>query len=100
MLELERHQAVVVGDGCSGLRLAATGQFDLILLDMVMPGESGISVLLGLQEKGISTPVVVTDGLLNERIKRRAAELGAADFLNKPVGVYQLRTLLAAFNGH
>ena len=101
MLQRESHQAVVVGDGQSGLRLAATRQFDVILLDIVMPGESGISFLLAAHQMKLDTPVVAMDALFNHRINKRVAELGAADFLKKPVSVSRLRAVLAGIsNAH
>ena len=98
MLQQESHQAVVVGDGQSGLKLAATRKFDVILLDIVMPGESGISFLLALHRMKLDTPVVAMDALFNKRINNRVAELGVADFLEKPVSVPRLRAVLAGIS--
>ena len=91
---LDGHAAVVTGDSRSALRLAASGEFDLILTDMVMPGESGISILQSLEEIGSPAPVVVISALSDEKVKKRALELGAAGYLEKPINIPALRSLL------
>jgi len=97
VLELEGYQAVAVSSCQAGLKLAASKQFDLIFLDMVMPGESGICALLSLKEAGSGTPVAVISAFDDELVKKRVAELGAVAFLEKPLNIPKLRQLLAAY---
>lgn len=56
-----------------------------LLLDLNMPGMSGLELLEKLRRDGVGTPVVILTANRDERLRERACELGAAGFLTKPV---------------
>ena len=64
-------------------RLDAEGA-DLVLTDLMLPGESGLDLLLGLRERRSRTPVVVMTGSEDVELMARAIELGAKAVLRKP----------------
>jgi DNA-binding NtrC family response regulator len=64
---------------------------DLILLDVVMPGRSGLDLLTELRERGLEIPVVVLTATNTVAIAVQAMKLGAADFLTKPFELDALR---------
>lgn len=61
-----------------------------LLLDVQLPGKSGIELLDLLQHRGHHIPVIVMSGLTDTRTRRRAIELGAAAFLEKPFDADEL----------
>ncbi len=85
-------------DGEQGLRLAFTGAYDLILLDVMLPERDGWSVLEELRRVGVAVPILMLtarDGV-TDRVK--GLEMGADDYLAKPFAftelVARIRTLL------
>ena len=83
-------------DGDSGLRLALSGAFDVIVLDLMLPGRDGFSVLATLREKGVATPVIcltARDGV-DDRV--RGLDLGADDYLAKPFSFAELMARIRA----
>ena len=65
--------------------LVATNTFDLILMDVWMPGQDGISLLSEWHSEGLLTPVVMMSGHAEPSDIVRAMKLGAVDFLKKPL---------------
>jgi len=65
--------------------IVATNTFDLILMDVWMPGQDGISLLSEWHSEGLSTPVVMMSGHAEPSDIVRAMKLGAVDFLKKPL---------------
>ncbi|MGM0601039.1 MAG: response regulator transcription factor, partial [Candidatus Rifleibacteriota bacterium] len=78
-------------DGCEGLDVAQNGNFDLITLDVMLPGIDGISLLKKLRKK-VDTPVVMLTARGEEEDRVGGLELGADDYLAKP---FSPRELLA-----
>ncbi len=72
-------------DGATALALAARQPFDLIFLDVKMPGMDGLEVLARLGEGGLATPVVIISGHGTIDTAVQATKLGAFDFLEKPL---------------
>ena len=58
-LEEQRYQADLVEDGLEGLRLASGGLYDLILLDLRLPGMTGLEVIRTLRDRGNTTPILI-----------------------------------------
>ena len=58
-LESEGYEVVVEGTGDAGFRRGRTERFDLILLDLGLPGMGGLEILTALREEGVETPVLV-----------------------------------------
>ncbi|SFM07845.1 two-component system, OmpR family, alkaline phosphatase synthesis response regulator PhoP [Gracilibacillus orientalis] len=71
-------------DGTEGLHKAATGEFDLIILDLMLPGMEGTEVCKALRQKQIETPILMLTAKDDEFDKVLGLELGADDYLTKP----------------
>ena len=77
-------------NGHTGYAAACAGGFDLLVLDIMLPGRDGLSVLKALRERDIATPVILLTARneLGDRVK--GLELGADDYLAKPFYVEEL----------
>ncbi|GLZ41189.1 response regulator transcription factor [Actinokineospora sp. NBRC 105648] len=97
-LTAEGMDVVVAGDGPSALRIALTGTFDVILLDIMLPGLSGYRVLERLRGEGVRTPVLLVSAKDGEVDQADGLDLGADGYLVKPfsfvVLVAQVRAVL------
>ena len=95
---LEEHGFVVdhCVDGETGFERASKGAYDALVLDIMLPGRDGLSVLRGLREKHNTIPVILLTARseLNERIE--GLKLGADDYLTKPFFVEELAARLEA----
>jgi two-component system, OmpR family, response regulator TctD len=83
-LEKMGHAVDCEADGRVGSELAAVQAYDLVVLDLTLPGEDGIAILKGIRARRQATPVLVITArsAVDERIS--ALDLGADDFLIKP----------------
>ena len=75
----------------SALRAVARCEPDLVLLDVVMPGRSGLDLIGELRERGMQAPVVVLTATNTVSVAVEAMKLGAADFVTKPFDLDALR---------
>src|ERR1700723_675235 len=75
----------------TGRGALATEQPDLVLLDVVMPGQSGIAFLQWMREQGNDVPVLMVSALDNAKTAVEALQLGAADYLDKQFELEELR---------
>lgn len=82
---LSGHEATVCDNASKALELATTGNFDMILSDVVMPGKDGLSLLEDLNKAGVNAPVVMMSGQAHIEMAVRATRSGAIDFLEKPI---------------
>ncbi|OON68241.1 response regulator transcription factor [Hymenobacter sp. CRA2] len=78
------HLADVAASGPAGLELAATVAYDVILLDLMLPGQNGLDVLRNLREFGLPTPVIILSALTDTQHVIRGLDAGAVDYLRKP----------------
>ncbi|MCA8832470.1 response regulator [Hymenobacter pini] len=78
------HVADVADNGAVGLELAATTPYDVILLDLMLPGQNGFEVLGNLREFGLTTPVIILSALSDTAHVIRGLDAGAVDYLRKP----------------
>jgi DNA-binding response OmpR family regulator len=87
----------VASTGERGLELAKENRFDLITLDIDLPGVSGFHICWELKQRHIShrTPVVFITGRPCEQDVQRGLELGAVDYISKPFGVEFMPRLLS-----
>ncbi len=88
-LSHEGYETTIAGTGSAGLKAALEGNFDMILLDVILPELDGFSVLKQLKEKGNKTPVIVLSNLGQDEDQKKAKELGAIDYMvksNAPLG--------------
>jgi DNA-binding response OmpR family regulator len=90
-LELKGYMTDCAQDGLSGLHLAATQHYDLIVLDIMLPGIDGYQICKRLREDAaIDTPIIMLTArdALNDRLK--GLEIGADDYLIKPFALSEL----------
>ncbi len=86
------HACEVAHDGATGLARALEGAFDLLVLDVMLPGLDGLEVVKRLRAAGRSTPVLMLTARGDEVDKVLGLELGADDYVTKP---FALREVLA-----
>lgn len=91
-LEFEGYEVEFADDGEAGLQKILDNDYDLILLDVMMPKMSGFDVCRAIRKKGITTPVILLTAKDQEIDKVLGLELGADDYVTKP---FSLRELLA-----
>jgi DNA-binding response OmpR family regulator len=92
----EGHTVEVARDGKTGAERALKGGFDLILLDIMLPGKDGYTICRELRQAGIRTPVLMLTAKALEAEKVLGLELGADDYLTKPFGALELRARVKA----
>jgi len=80
----------LVGDGTEALRLATDGRYDLLVLDLRLPGRSGLEVLRTLRDRGDSVPVLVLTAQDAVDFKVQALRMGADDYVTKPFSLEEL----------
>ena len=80
----------IADDGSRALAQASDGHYDAIVLDRMLPGIDGISIVTALRSSGITTPIVMLSALasLDERI--RGLRAGSDDYLTKPFALSEL----------
>jgi len=91
-LEQESYTVEVVNDGAVAIKRILEGEFDLILLDVMLPGADGFTVCRDVRMKGIRTPIIMLTAKGQEVDKIVGLELGADDYVTKP---FSPRELLA-----
>lgn len=83
-------QTTLACDGITGFDEASTGLYDLVLLDVMLPGKDGFAVLKELREDRIHTPVLMLTARSATPDKILGLTLGADDYLPKPFDLYEL----------
>lgn len=91
-LEIEGYQIGKAMDGNEALEAYRSGKWDLILLDVMLPGISGIELLRKIRMKNNSTPVILLTAKGSVEDKVSGLDLGANDYITKP---FQIEELLA-----
>ena len=89
-LEADGHTVHTASDGAEGLRVAAEVNPDLVVLDLLMPGISGMGVLAALLAEAPHSRVLVLSAVGDVQARVRCLDLGAVDFLAKPFAVSEL----------
>lgn len=84
MLERNRYTAELVSNGTDALEWALSGEYDALILDIMLPGMSGLEVLAQLRELGRKTPVLLLTALSDVPARVRGLDAGADDYLVKP----------------
>jgi two-component system nitrogen regulation response regulator NtrX len=93
---LEGSYQIVEADSAGAAREAVAKQsFDLILLDLIMPGEDGLAFLRSLRASGDTTPVLIASALDTARTAVEALQDGAADYIVKGFDIEELRKRVA-----
>jgi two-component system alkaline phosphatase synthesis response regulator PhoP len=89
-LRREGYVVDTAGDGQTGLDKAATGEFDLVLLDVMLPRKNGFDVLRDLRQRGLETPVIMLTARSQVVDTVVGLKLGADDYLSKPFEMMEL----------
>jgi two-component system, OmpR family, response regulator len=97
-LEEQRYQADLVDDGMEGLRLASGGRYDIIVLDLRLPGMNGFEMLRTLRDRGNTTPVLVLTAQDSVDFKVQALRSGADDYVTKPFAFEELLARVEALS--
>jgi two-component system OmpR family response regulator len=97
-LEEQRYQADLVDDGMEGLRLASGGRYDIIVLDLRLPGMNGFEMLRTLRDRGNTTPVLVLTAQDSVDFKVQALRAGADDYVTKPFAFEELLARVEALS--
>ena len=95
-LKMEGYTPVIADSGNDALRLARLEEFDLILLDVMLPGKDGFEVCRSLRRDGLQTPIIMLTAKAQEAEKVMGLELGADDYITKPFSPRELRARLKA----
>jgi len=85
-----------VHDGLLGLSRSKSGEFDLIILDIMLPGLDGISICRNLREENYNTPILMLTAKIDEIDLVLSLELGADDYMRKPFSMRELLTRVGA----
>jgi two-component system OmpR family response regulator/two-component system alkaline phosphatase synthesis response regulator PhoP len=97
-LGLEGLATTASGDGAEGLQLARTERFDLIVLDVMLPGLDGVTVCKAIRRDSANTdtPILMLTARREESDKVVGLDSGADDYLTKPFGVRELMARVRA----
>jgi two-component system alkaline phosphatase synthesis response regulator PhoP len=95
-LKMEGYQVEVVSDGVTACRRAREAAFDLVLLDIMLPGKDGFEVCRELRRSGLRAPILMLTAKTQEAEKVMGLELGADDYVTKPFGTRELRARVKA----
>lgn len=91
-LQAEGHVTTAAGDGNEALHLALSGDFDLMLLDLGLPGKDGMDVLAGIRRRNARLPIIVLTARTATADIVTGLDSGANDYVRKP---FRLAELLA-----
>ncbi len=90
------HDVEVVGDGRAAFETARGGTFDLVVLDVMLPGKDGFDVCRDLRRAGVRTPILMLTAKTHEAEKVLGLELGADDYVTKPYSRRELQARVKA----
>ncbi|MGX9135073.1 response regulator transcription factor [Rummeliibacillus sp. JY-2-4R] len=99
-LEYEGYQVTVEQEGKSGLEIALRTGIDLILLDIMLPGLSGIEILRRLRKENRTTPVILLTARNSTIDKVTGLDQGANDYVTKPFEIEELLARIRACIRH
>ncbi len=89
-LEEESYAVDVCADGARGLDLARAGCYDLVILDLMLPGIPGLEVLKALRKEQVAAPVLILTARSELDQKVKGLDAGADDYLTKPFAIEEL----------
>ena len=89
-LRAEGHFCLVANDGETGLSLAMEGEFDLVLLDLMLPGIHGLEVCQQLRMKQVNTPLIILSAMDSLDDVIAGLRMGADDYMTKPFSFEEL----------
>ena len=89
-LSMEGYEVTAAVDGETALSMARTNPYDLVILDVMLPGKDGFQVCRELRESGVGTPILMLTAKSQEIDKVLGLELGADDYVTKPFSPKEL----------
>ncbi len=89
-LEIAGYEVVVAENGQKAYELGTSGEFDLAIIDQLMPGLLGTEILERWQSEGISMPVIMLSGVEDDEIVVGSLDSGAIDYVHKPFRLPEL----------
>ena len=89
-LEEESYAVDVCADGAKGLDMGRVGCYDLVILDLMLPGMSGLEVLQALRKDRVVAPVLILTARSQTDQKVKGLDAGADDYLTKPFAIEEL----------
>ncbi len=95
-LRREGYSAEAVSNGNEALERAARGPFDLILLDLMLPGKGGLDVCRELRQRGLATPILMLTARGQTSDKVVGLKVGADDYLARPFDMLELLARIEA----
>jgi DNA-binding response OmpR family regulator len=95
-LETEGYQVEVVSDGAVAAPRALAGNFDLILLDVMLPHKDGFEICRELRHRGLKIPIILLTAKTHEAEKVVGLDTGADDYVTKPFSPRELRARIRA----
>ena len=95
-LRRQGYETAVATDGDQGIALGTERQWDLILLDLMLPKVDGFDVCAALRRAGITTPIILLTARSQEAEKILGLDAGADDYMTKPFSLRELRARIRA----
>ncbi|MGQ0637299.1 MAG: response regulator transcription factor [Planctomycetaceae bacterium] len=95
-LKVAGYFPLVAADGVAGMEVALSAAYDLLLLDLVLPGTSGLDILRAVRRARPTVPVIVLTARGDENDRVEGLELGADDYVVKPFGMKELLARIEA----
>jgi DNA-binding response OmpR family regulator len=95
-LEFHGFRVTQAGDGLEAGRCVERGRFDLILLDLMLPGVSGEQLCSRWRQAGLQTPIIMVTAKGQEKDKIHGLELGADDYITKPFSLEEMLARIRA----
>jgi len=95
-LKLDGYAVEVAGDGVTAIARATSEPFDLVILDVMLPGKDGFQVCRELRHARVQVPIILLTARSHEAEKVLGFELGADDYITKPFSPLELRARIKA----
>lgn len=92
--EEEGFETDSASNGVDGLRILSKDHFDLVITDIRMPGLTGLDILPRIRRLKPETPIIVITAYGSNDVRRRSLERGATTYLEKPIHLSKLRTVI------
>ncbi|MEH6576625.1 MAG: response regulator transcription factor [Amphritea sp.] len=83
-------------DGHAGLAMALNGDYDLLIIDVMLPGRDGLSIIEEMRARGLATPVIILSAKRSVEDRVRGLETGSDDYLTKPFSFTELQARVQA----
>lgn len=95
-LELSNYEVVLATDGISGMEFFKNGDFDLCILDVMLPFKDGFTIAEEIRQKNQEIPIVFLTAKNMEKDKIRGLKIGADDYITKPFSTEELNLRIEA----